>query len=254
MRTRRAGFTLIELMIVLAIIGISAAMAIAAVAGNKPRTRLVASISDIRVELLRTRTQAMKTQKYVKLCFWNDPTPFDDTSAGLMLLLECRTAGSAGCAQQNNVCQGTAASPSFAATTVDPSSTIDPATGTCDAEFWCVKSGTNFGAIDTTTIAGVAIEGRGAEHVSINRFWTGSPAVPGTEGTAAILETTFDSAAKVNQLRTTTGALSGAVELTNFDQCVNAAGSPTSPGAGCVNFLNRIRASYSFGGAVRIQE
>ena len=204
----------------------------------------------------------MKTRKYVKLCFWNDTTPFDGTSAGLMLVLECRVPGGPGCAQENNVCQGTAASPTFKASTVDPSSAIDPDTFTCDSDFWCLRGGVDFGATTTTTLMGVPIEGRGSDHVSINRFWTGTPLVAGAQGTAAILETTFDSAARVNDLRSGAGAgatrtlaaISGSVEMTNYDLCVNASGNLVNPGVGCVNFQNRIRTTYTFGGAVRIQE
>jgi prepilin-type N-terminal cleavage/methylation domain-containing protein len=245
---RPSGFTLIELMIVLAIIAIAASLAFAAASGSRPRTRLVAATSEIRVQLLKARTQAMKTRKYSKLCFWNDATPFDATSAGLMLSLECRAVGSSGCVQERDVCQGTAGAPTFKANTVDATSNV------CDSDFWCVTGGVSYGATTTTTIAGVSIEGKGSDQVSINRFWTGSPLAAGAQGTAAILETTFDSAARVNELRSTTSALNAAIELTNNDQCLNSASVPVAAGGSCVNFQNRIRASYTFGGAVRIQE
>lgn len=235
-------------MIVLGIVAIAATMAISAVAGNRPRTRVVAAISDIRVELLKARTQAMKTRKYQKLCFWNDATPFDASSQGLMLVLECRVVGSAGCVQERDVCQGTAAAPTFKTNTVDGSSDA------CDSDFWCVKDGVHFGRDAMSTIAGVNIPGRASEHISINRFWTGSPLVGPATPAAAILETTFDSAARVNELRSTVGALSGAIELSNWDQCLSSTNAVVPPGATCVNFQNRVRATYNFGGAVRIQE
>jgi len=251
---RQSAFTLIELMIVLAIISISAALAIGAMAGNQPRTRLVAAISDVRIEMLRARTEAMKSQKYAKLCFWNDATPFDANPAGLMVRLECRVAGGAGCVQERDVCQGSAAAPTFKANTVDPNSNVVNAAGVCLANFWCLKSGVSFGATAPFTLSGMPIEARGSEKVSINRFWTGAVSAPGAQGTAAILETTFDSRASVNDLRSTATALSGAVEMTNSDQCLSATGSRVPAGGTCVNFQNRIRASYTFGGAVRIQE
>ena len=246
MNRRTSGFTLLEIMVVLAIIAILATLAWGAVASQQPRQRLVTAISDIRIAMLTSRTAAVKAGKYEKLCYWNDGAPFDDSPQGLMLRFECRALGTGGCAQENNVCQGSAASPTFKSGAVD---STKECTGT---QPWCLRSGIDFGSPLGRTIGGIDIEGRGRDNVIINRFFLA--ATPGTEGTAAILEQTFSPSATVNEARTTTGGASGAVEVTNLDQCLTTTGSPTKPGAGCAMFKNRIRASYTLGAAVRIVE
>ena len=128
---RSQGFTLIELMLVLAIISILTAIAFGVYAGGIPDARLREADTSVQQTLIQARAEAVRKHRYQKVCFFADPLPFDATPLGVVRRYECATDGTAGCPAAT-ICSATAD-----ATTAAP---VTAANLTCAAGTWCLLS------------------------------------------------------------------------------------------------------------------
>ncbi len=68
------GFTLLELMIVIAIVGVIAAMAVPSFSGNIERSRLKEAVESLKSDLMYARTQSIKTSSIIKVSLVKDGT------------------------------------------------------------------------------------------------------------------------------------------------------------------------------------
>lgn len=232
MRTPRASaFTLIELVIVIAVIGILAVLAIGTRIGNQPRTRLVASASEIRLTLMQARTAAVRSGANHKVCVFKDVSTTALPASGRVLVFQCGLAG-----------VGTPGLASCPGTTI--CNNVDAADATlftaaladCTAQNWCPVNDIN-GLKEINLGAGSKLD----ENVSINRFLdTG-----GADTTRNSIELTYLPNGILDRIRSSN--VSGSIELVNHDQCL-----PTI--AACSSFQNAMRVSFNTGGGARLSE
>ena len=232
--SRSAGFSLLELMVVLAIIGIVAAMAFSISVGNRPRTRLVAHSSEHRLQLLKTRTEAVKTAKNQKICIFRDQDPAVLPAEGRLVRFECGTPGIAGCTSAVTgipICLNAPADQTLPARADQwTAAAVDCA----DSTLWClVQDDMDLG-----------LPPKLSDKVSINRFLLSDLTDSGRDS----IEITYLPTGLVDSLRSTPGMTSGSIELTNHDMCLP---STTDCSDG---FLNRMRVQYAAGGTTRVTE
>jgi prepilin-type N-terminal cleavage/methylation domain-containing protein len=228
----KAGFTLIELMIVLTIVALIAGMAVAELMRGEPRTRLVRDAAEIQQVLLKARSQSIRDFRMVKLCFFRDTTPADVTPIGHYTEMECNDInGTAGCAAAAQACNDTNTSPYFG-------SSVETAPCPLAAGKWCVLDD-----VDLTSFT------HSADHVSINGYYDGARGVfaQGATGQKK-LELTYQPDGTVNGgAYTTTGLGSGYLTLTNFDQCFPSITT-------CTSFSNTLWLQWTVGGVPALKE
>lgn len=223
-----SGFTIIELLTVVAIIAIGAALAIGNMSKGMPRSRLIASINDLRQSLLGARSAAIRTSRLEKVCFFRDPDSTDRSAMGRIVRLECNQAGDSACGSAlacDTAKDASSASPLYLTSAV-----------TCVAGTWCMVSDRD-----------IASGSNSVDHVSINQFRKAD----GSIGSNSVLEITFAPTGLISPARSTAGYGAGAIDLTNWDHCSPGLSGGTFT---CTGFTNRFRVAYTLGGATQIKE
>lgn len=72
--TRAIGYTLIEMMVVLTVVAVLAAIAVPALSTTVKNTRLTGATNDLLASVTRARTEALKQQLPTAVCFTANPT------------------------------------------------------------------------------------------------------------------------------------------------------------------------------------
>ena len=185
------GFTLIELMVVIAIIGFLAVLAIGTLNAGVPRARLLQTTQDVQSVMMKARGRALRRQRHQKVCLFRDSTPTTSPS-GTTLSFECFTAGSGGCTGNETICGD-----------VDSSGTLyDTTKATCAADTWCLLSSEGIDLTSTTNAVG---------RISINGFGPSGTSI----GTRNGIEITYGSTGTINAKRTTSGFTQGVIFLSS---------------------------------------
>lgn len=228
------GFTLIELMVVVAIIAILAALAIGTVSKEQQVARLNQGAGDLQAILFRARNSAVRTGYMQKVCIYRDPDSTDNVAMGLAIRFTCNTPGDSfvatisGCPAETICDTGKSAA---------DAGLYDATKVTCGVNTWCLSGDPD---------SNLNLSGR---HVGINGFLasTNVGAFTPLAGQAAI-EVTYNSQGTIDTQRTTNGFTQGGIYLTSWDFC--APGIP--PGGTCSGFERYAALSYVFGGPVRV--
>lgn len=216
------GFTLIELMIVLAIVSIVSILAIGTLQGQSNLAKSRQASSDIQTQLLRARSAAVRTNAMQKVCIYRDPDPTDAVNLGQTLRFNCFNVGDAGC-PTGNICSDVDASN---ATKFDSTKT------TCVAGMWCPSA-----------VADDYLDLSGTPPVSVYGFGNmPGAALPATARNA--VEITYGPNGLVDTRRSTAGYFQGTVYVSSTDFCSTAA---------CSAFTRMRLISYTFGGTVRVE-
>lgn len=90
------GFTLIEIMVTVAIVGVFAAIALPSFSGLIERTRITKMTNELVSNLLFTKSEALKRDHSVTLCPSSDQANCNankDFSTGWVIYLDCATIG-----------------------------------------------------------------------------------------------------------------------------------------------------------------
>ena len=233
MLRRQRGFTLIELMIVLAIIGVMAAMAFGQITNAAPRFRLVSRTGEFREEMLRIRSKAVRDYKLYKVCAFVDPTPTDATAHGKILQFSCNKGGDTGCPDAERIC--TAASDATSGTLYD-SAKVETS-GCTTANKWCLVSTLDYNSTELKN-----------EKISIRRFLNSTGATDLTAAGTKGLELTYNPSGYISAGRSTASATAGQIEIVNYDLC-------NDNSATCATGWSRsYKVAYALGGGVRILE
>lgn len=218
------GFTLIELVVVMAIAAILAILAIGQASRSQPRTRLLATASDLRLKLLETRSLAVRSMQNHKVCLYAGADPNTAPGSGRVVVFRCGTRGEGACNDGRGVC-GT--SDPYAGSGVQ----WDTARVACaDPAKWCMIEDINYSSGT-----------RANDNVSINLFYDAE----GTVTTRKSLELTYVPNGFIDSGRSTLDLSAGSVLLTNFDQML---------GTGRTDFQNLVFVNYLAGGGARIRE
>ena len=235
--SRQSAFTLVELMLVLAIIAIMATIAWSTTIGNRPKSRLTSNTSEVRLQLLKARTAAVRTGRNHKVCIFRDDSAMTLPAKGRMVVFSCNSTGLAGC-PGGPICQGT--TPDTGA--VQWTGTLDsaPCPVTANPTQWCVEPTTGNSALGIN----LGSTAKAPENVSISRFLTyaNPPADSGLDG----IEITYIPSGFIDRARSTPSLTSGSIELVNRDLC---AGSCST----FADFTAAMRVEYTSGGGARLR-
>lgn len=226
-----AAFTLIELVVVLGIVAILATIGLSTAIGNRPKIRLTAASSEVRLALLKARTTAVRTTRNVKVCVFRDGDPMTLPAAnnGRLVVFSCNTPGRAGCFG-TTICTNAAAATGVQwSGTTDLGTTLVPCPG-ATANRWCEEPllGLELGAAP-----------RNEEQVSISRFLTTS----NTDTTRDSIELTYTSAGSIDPQRSSNA--SARIELVNRELCTGSCAS-------LADFTATPFIEYSVGGSSRM--
>ena len=237
---RRAAFTLIELMIVVAIISILAVMAVAVMDRAAPRARLLADDSEIQQYLLKARTRAAQTRATQKVCLYSDVDPSDKVSGGRLLWLEwddLDTTNTPTVPAATPVCTNEFAYASQGYTIA--SVAVKPLCTSSDGK-WCVREEVDFGP---QTHAGAI--GHPSDGVSIYRF---KDATGTWQSALKELELTYGP---MGTIAGYSSLSQGQIQLSSADECLVPMQCTASNGTG---FKEVFDVGFVLGGAVRASE
>lgn len=258
MHLRRAkAFTLVELMIVVAIVGVLSVLAIGVAGNTAARSRMLGTASDVRAALAEARMRSVRTGRFHKVCIFSDDQSGNPNgvSRGRILTFGCNGTGTqcgVGLFCSSMVDAGTYTGtvltnpaylfpdayvttpanlerPSFATNVSFPTSNgCDPANTTR----WCAIADD---AIEVVSKTKVSIAG----YVANGAFSTGTLEVTyGPNGLVLPSASTFPSAR---------------IRVLHADHCTSGALCNTTTYNGTnLAFQNQLDVEYTFGGAVRV--
>jgi len=190
----QSGFTLLELMVVLLLIGVMAGMAVSSMRSRLPMYRLTNSTRTMQQIFNRARNHAYTQRRLVKLCIFSDDNYADDTARGLIRYYQCGDVGNGAC-DRTGICTATstAAAPGLDASEID----------CADSTKWCLAEEYDYGSLVN-----------GLDHVSIAGFRNSD----GTANADKTIEITFTASSLISLYNGTT-LPSGAIVLTSYDFC-----------------------------------
>ena len=228
---RSQGFTIIELLVVMAIMGLLAILALSTVQGQLPKSRLNSTMGDVKMIMVRSRTDAVRNRRLQKVCMFADDDPTDAVDRGRILTFVCEVTGNGGCAS-TTICNNVDATSGalFTAGDVDVGGSASACMAFTTQDKWCLLENLD-----------LSVGGRALDDVSIDGFETFANVDSGRSG----VEITYNIQGAVSLGRSTPGMTTGKVVFSNYNLCDPGYSGGTFS---CTSNI-RLRFAYTAGGA-----
>ena len=202
-RNENAGFTLLEILVVMAIVGMMVAMAAFSISSSQPNYRLAEAINSVSLTLQTARARAIRTGRVHKVCLFrgDDDTGANPDDQGRAILLTCNPSVSVNNCTLNVACEYSSGGSGLS-------------TNVCTTDVTCQAGGCNWCTVNSAyTDPDIDIQFddpvRGIRDASIEAFM-GSTGAEITTTPPDWIEVAFDSLGLIDVNNTCFGINAGA--------------------------------------------